>query len=142
MPRTETELTKIGVAIDQLDWAMRLVLDHQAFVPAITLAGAAEEILGKLLGGRPTAHQQIKRSFSGGDHGVSDKELSDEYLNKARNWFKHHADPSGDTIILELETEAVGVIVRAQINLLEYDQSRTSESPRFDAWVATRGALA
>jgi hypothetical protein len=45
----EFEFTKIDVAVDQLDWAIRLFLDHRAYVPAITLAGAAEEILGKPL---------------------------------------------------------------------------------------------
>jgi len=43
----EFELTKIDAAVEQLDWAIRLFLDQKAYVPAITLAGAAEEILGK-----------------------------------------------------------------------------------------------
>jgi hypothetical protein len=43
----EFELSKIDAAVDQIDWAIRLFLDHQAYLPAITLAGAAEEILGK-----------------------------------------------------------------------------------------------
>ena len=34
-------LSKIDAAADQLDWSIRLFLDHQAYVPAITLAGAA-----------------------------------------------------------------------------------------------------
>ena len=38
-------VTKIDAAVDQLDWAIRLFLDHKAYVPAITLAGAAEEIV-------------------------------------------------------------------------------------------------
>jgi len=32
-------LSKIDAAVDQLDWSIRLFLDHQAYVPAITLAG-------------------------------------------------------------------------------------------------------
>ena len=36
------ELSKIDAAVDQLDWSIRLFLDHQAYVPAITLAAAAE----------------------------------------------------------------------------------------------------
>ena len=38
-------VTKIDVALDQLDWAIKLFLDHKAYVPAITLAGAAEEVI-------------------------------------------------------------------------------------------------
>ena len=41
------QVTKIEAAVDQLDWAIKLFLDHQAYIPSITLAGAAEEILGE-----------------------------------------------------------------------------------------------
>jgi hypothetical protein len=47
-------LAKIDAAPDQLDWAMRLFLDHAAFVPAISLAGAAEDIIGETLGDQST----------------------------------------------------------------------------------------
>jgi hypothetical protein len=53
----QSELTKIDVAVDQLDWAIRLFLDHRAYVAAITLAGAAEEILGRAVGPRAVFHQ-------------------------------------------------------------------------------------
>ena len=43
------QLTKIDAATDQMDWAIRLFLDHRAHLPAITLAGAAEEIVGAIL---------------------------------------------------------------------------------------------
>jgi hypothetical protein len=29
------EISKIDAAVDQLDWAIRLLLDHKAYVPAI-----------------------------------------------------------------------------------------------------------
>jgi len=45
----EYKISKIDAAVSQLDWAIRLFLDHQAYLPAITLAGAAEEIIGKAL---------------------------------------------------------------------------------------------
>lgn len=31
------EVGKIGAAVDQLDWAIKLFLDYKAYVPAITL---------------------------------------------------------------------------------------------------------
>jgi hypothetical protein len=40
----EFALSKIDAAVEQLDWAIRVFLD-KAYVPAITLAGAADEIL-------------------------------------------------------------------------------------------------
>lgn len=45
----EYVISKIDAAVDPLDWSIRLFLDHQAYVPAITLAGAAEEIIGETL---------------------------------------------------------------------------------------------
>jgi hypothetical protein len=48
----EFELSKIDAAVEQLVWAIRLFLDRQAYLPAITLAGAAEEILGQAVGDR------------------------------------------------------------------------------------------
>jgi hypothetical protein len=59
----EVELTKIDAAVDQLDWAIRLFLDHKAYVPAITLAGAAEEILGQAVGDQ-ASFALLKREFS------------------------------------------------------------------------------
>lgn len=43
---TET-LNKIDLAIEQLETALFLFLEHKNYVSALTLAGAAEEILGK-----------------------------------------------------------------------------------------------
>jgi hypothetical protein len=83
----EFELSKIDVAVDQLDWAIRLFLDYKAYVPAITLAAAAEEILGKAVPGR-AAFDLLKQKYAA-DFGYSDKVLNDDYLNKARNWLKH-----------------------------------------------------
>ena len=42
-------LTKQQVAEHQLERALRLFLDERDYVSAITLAGASEEILGRLL---------------------------------------------------------------------------------------------
>ena len=59
----EVEISKIDAAVDQLDWAIRLFLDHHAYVPAITLAGAAEEILGKTVGADAT-FETLKKKFA------------------------------------------------------------------------------
>jgi hypothetical protein len=41
---------RIDLATEQLDVALELFLSRRSFVSALTLAGAAEEILGKALG--------------------------------------------------------------------------------------------
>lgn len=41
--------TRINLGIEQLDVALELFLEERSYVAALTLAGAAEEILGKAL---------------------------------------------------------------------------------------------
>lgn len=83
----EFELSKIDAAVDQLDWAIRLLLDHKAYVPAITLAGAAEEILGTAAG-EQASFALLKKSLAA-DFRIPEKVISPSYLNKAKNWLKH-----------------------------------------------------
>jgi hypothetical protein len=131
----ESTLSKIDAAVDQLDWAMRLFLDQQAYVPAITLAGAAEEILGETLGDR-SAFAQLKTRLSAMT-GLPEKVVSQEHLNRGKNWLKHWQGLRDDeTIELDLEAEAIQYILRAVTNLLGGHQRTPSEGPRFFAWVA------
>jgi hypothetical protein len=44
-------VSKIDAAVHQLDWAIKLFFDSEAYVAAITLAGAAEEITLHALSG-------------------------------------------------------------------------------------------
>lgn len=59
----EYVISKIDAAVDQIDWSIRLFLDHQAYVPAITLAGAAEEIIGETLSDQ-SAFSMLKERLS------------------------------------------------------------------------------
>ena len=132
----ESTLSKIDAAVDQLDWAMRLFLDHQAYVPAITLAGAAEEILGQILGDK-SALAQLKTRLSALT-GLPGKVVSQEHLNRGKNWLKHWQGLHDDeTIHLDLEAEAIQYILRGVTNLVGHQRSLPGEAPRFFAWVAT-----
>jgi hypothetical protein len=125
---------KIDAAADQLDWAIKLFLDHKAYVPAITLAGAAEEIIGEMLGSE-SAFQVLKERLSK-NVGLSAEIISQAHLNKAKNWLKHWKEMKDSELIdLELEKEASQYILRAITNLYVHDQSCTSETPRFAEWV-------
>jgi hypothetical protein len=131
----EYTLSKIDAAVHQLDWAIRLFLDHQAYVPAITLAGAAEEILGELLGDR-SAFAQLKIRLSALT-GLPEKVVSQEHLNRGKNWLKHWQGMRDDeTIQLDLEAEAIQYILRGVTNLVGHERSVPGEGPRFFAWVA------
>ena len=128
------EVGKIGAAVDQLDWAIKLFLDHKAFVPAITLAGAAEEIIGQTIGSE-AAFNILKERLSA-QSSLSPAIVSQMHLNKAKNWLKHwQGMKDEETIEVELETEAIQYIVRAITNLATHDKSCTSETPRFFEWI-------
>jgi hypothetical protein len=134
----EFELSKIEAAVDQLDWAIRLFLDHKAYVPAITLAGAADEILGKAVGSR-AVFEVLKKKFAA-DLSLPEKVVSQDHLNKAKNWLKHWDGRADDERIrLELDEEAIQYIVRALTNLANHDGSWPSEGPRFADWMVSNG---
>lgn len=125
---------KVEAASHQLDWAIRLLIDYDAPIPAITLAGAAEEILGKALGNK-SAHEKLVQIFTS-SHGLNRAIVSQQHLNKARNWLKHWTPSSeSEYETFDLLNEAVQVIARGLSNLAAYNQSLPSEGPRFIEWV-------
>ena len=77
------EVSKIGAAVDQLDWANKLFLDEAAYVPSITLAGAAEEIIGETLG-ENSAFRQVKKAFES-ECDLPSSVISQQHLNRVKN---------------------------------------------------------
>ena len=134
-------ISKIDAAVEQMDWAIKLFLDHQAYVPAITLAGAAEEIVGEVLAGK-SVFSHLKEKFCA-EHNLPERVVSQAYLNRTKNWLKHWKDLKDDERTdIELEEEAIQYIVRALTNLVIHDRSLPSEGPRFFDWLAKRYKLA
>ena len=130
------EVGKIDAAVDQLDWAIRLFLDHQAYVPSITLAGAAEEIIGESLGDVASLRklqEQLSLRYQ-----VDKKVLVQNHLNRSKNWLKHWNQLKDAAVgVFELETEAISYILRAITNLANHDHTVSSETPRFLQWLQT-----
>lgn len=125
---------KMEAASHQLDWAIRLFLDHDAPLPAITLAGAAEEMMGAPLK-EQSAFEDLKRSFSA-SQGIDPKILSQQHLNKARNWLKHWSSGTdAEYEDFELQEEAIQYIARGLSNMAILYQSLPYEGPRFLQWV-------
>lgn len=128
-------VSKIDAAVHQLDWAIKLFLDSEAYIPAITLAGAAEEIIGQTLQDQ-SVFAQLKAKFAA-DLGLPEKIISQVYLNKTKNWLKHWQDlRDEESIEIDLEAEAVQYLVRAITNLILHDHSMPSEGQRFFEWLA------
>jgi len=126
------EISKVGAAVCQIDWAIKLLMDHHSPLPAITLAAAADEILARLV---PLSAMKESAAELAKLHGLNEKLVRDEHLNKAKNWLKHNDEASDESIDLDIQTEAIQLIARALVNLARHDQSITSEGVRFAIWL-------
>ena len=118
------ELPSIAVAVDQLDWAIRLLADHDALIAAYSLAAIAEEMLGKRV--QENALAQMRREFPGHD------------FNKLRNFLKHgtlNGQPVEAVDVAGMRQEVALMILRACENLRLYDSTAVSEILRFREWM-------
>jgi hypothetical protein len=135
------EIARLDVALLQLDWAIRLLLDHSAPIPAITLAAAADELSGKCIsagGSSETAHSTIKEALA--DQGYGCLKVVGTFMDAARNSLKHGG--TSEKIELEPDSEAIQLIVRSIINAHRLRGELSGEMPRFLEWLrATRPDL-
>ncbi|MGH8605424.1 MAG: hypothetical protein ACREXR_22340 [Gammaproteobacteria bacterium] len=124
-------LTKFEVAERQLAKAIELFCAHDP-LPAITLAGAAEEILGKLVkdgGGVSALEDEVKdrcdlyQTIFGRP---GDPKGFANLMNTPRNELKHRM--SGNPLDFNLEEEAVNLIQRAIDN---FQKLRPGPNPLF-----------
>ena len=110
------EISKLDIAKRQLDVAAYLYVEGGDYLAVVTLAGAAEEILGSLL--RRTGREamidhlvEMDRELTGGR---SFKILNDE-VNRARNTLKHAREQTEDSVVIE-PGEATAMLARALAN--------------------------
>ena len=108
------------IAEHQLLAALRLWHDHD-FLSALTLAGAAEEILGQRLRklGREPSFNQMKNLIVAlarqeGDDDPKTEKLVGDLLNDTRNVLKHYA--GDETLHLDLREDAAEMLERALAN--------------------------
>jgi hypothetical protein len=136
----EETVQRVDLAAEQLDVALQLFLDRRSFISALTLAGAAEEILGKALLHRgmqnslehkfeamAPIHQLLHRKPLARKAFVDDE-------NKARNAAKHMGAPSDTSVTADLEDAAIWMIVRAIDNFERLNLPRTDLMRAFDTW--------
>lgn len=134
---------QLVVSEHQLDTAIRLFLDDRDFYSSGTLAGAAEEILGKLLeeaGHEHALNNMISsvRSLLAAEEvdALSDKPkknprsaISDE-LNFYRNWLKHYHKDDFE-LYIDAEDAAAELIDRAVTNFFQLTGKETKHMRRF-----------
>lgn len=110
-------ISKEEAARRQLETAIELYLTGKDFISAITLAGAAEEILGKLLAHKAQTNMmsnliELDKAISGG----RPFKTVNEEVNKVRNWIKHARDKDEPQDMEIEEGEAIAMILRAVVN--------------------------
>ena len=129
------------IALAQLGTALRLFHDDGDLFSIITLAGAAEEILGKLVekGGIDHSLTALEKAAGEIHKAVTGESLDDEELslvgnraNRARNAVKHLAAGGEATVTMHVREEAVDILTRAVDNYWLLENSVTPAMAEFD----------
>ncbi|MBB3804745.1 hypothetical protein FHT03_000251 [Xanthomonas arboricola] len=113
-------LPKQELARSQLEVALRFYMQGQEYPAVITLAGAAEEVLGKIAeskGFEPALKRTLRElceTFKEvWGHEAKESDFA-QLRNRARNELKHLG--SGDNLHLDFEREAAAMLTRALEN--------------------------
>jgi hypothetical protein len=131
------EFRKRDIALAQLETALELYLDGKDRFSVITLAGAAEELLGKELvaQGNPNALSiaqaltaVVGRALDGRE--IKPKAVAD-IANRARNEAKHLDEAGPRSVMMDPEVEAQDVLDRAVTNYWRLTQDQTPAMTRF-----------
>ena len=126
----EQTYDKRFIALTQLESALRLFREGDDYFSALTLAGAAEEILGDLL--RSRGQQNALDDLTSGavlihKHLFGEEAGAKEFAiraNRARTASKH-LDAGGHTITLDIRDEAKDMLERAIGNYWRLEESLT-----------------
>lgn len=123
----DAKIGKREIAQTQLQEAIALFLDEK-FLCAITLAGAAEEVLARLLNARGEqsvveesveAIQKFRETTGLTIMGNRPKKEIFNLWNNTRNTLKHHNEKADESVMINLFDEAYWMIKRALANSLK-----------------------
>ena len=138
----DSHISKIEIARTQLVEAINLFLEGK-YVCAITLAGAAEEVLARILNKRGDVSvveesflsiQKI-REFTGLSvtNGKPKNEIFNEW-NSARNTLKHHGKADDEIVKINLFDEAYWMIKRGIANAKKLEIPIKNQLA-FESWI-------
>ncbi len=128
---SEQAYDKRCIALTQLEAALRLFFEGRDYFSVITLAGAAEELFGKMLSrsGKGNSLEELtagavavyKHLFGEeiGAKGFADR------ANRARNALKHLDAGGHPTITLNVREESIDILNRAIDNYWHLEESLT-----------------
>jgi hypothetical protein len=127
---TSTKLEYYDIARIQIDAAIELY-NSGNFICAITLAGAGEEILGKLLPpNAETAMRRLTKKVAPHFPELSEKKLTDNHLNLIKNGFKHLIEEICEQDI-PIKLQAIQLIARASSNYAALTKAMTQAMVKF-----------
>ncbi|MCR4347057.1 MAG: hypothetical protein NUV55_07640 [Sulfuricaulis sp.] len=136
----EQTYQRVDLAKEQLEVALEMFLKRGSFVSALTLAGAAEEILGETLiqRGEKTTLQHECSLIKPVEDLFRKKPYSwsefTEKKNRVRNAAKHIKNASEATVTADIEDEALWMIVRACDNHARLGLEPTPLMQEFEEW--------
>lgn len=132
------KITKLDVAINHLQMAIDMFLTDQDLLCILTLAGAAEEILGQYAI-RSNERTIIDLLCSSLKMKISPNMVDNDFkrtvLNNARNTVKHFNKAESEIIEIDPETEALCMLIRAICNLYSHDKTATHNTPALMEWI-------
>jgi hypothetical protein len=141
-------LTNLEIAQRQLERSIDLFMDAKDFVSALTLAGAAEEILGKLLNKTGKTHWLdevldgalealgfVKEETESPDAKKARKEVAD-VANFYKNRLKHLSNE--EHLSFPVDVKAAEMIARAISNYRELTGTETDAMGRFREVIVRR----
>lgn len=125
------------VALKQLETALRLYFEREDYYSVITLAGASEEVFGKLLkeNNPENALDSLKKGGVAihkvlSDEDIAEKEFSDR-ANWVRNLFKHWSPGQPKVFEFDAPEEAKDMLNRAIDNYSELTGNPTPAMEKF-----------
>lgn len=133
------QMTKLEAAIHQLEVAIRLFIEGD-YLSSLTLAGAADDILGSLMrhAGKKSALDQIsdfhRESTEPGLTDSEHKKVIAAVANRARNQSKHAGDPNETHIEVE-QIHPLQMLLRAIPMVPNLGAGLTPAMVEFFEWV-------
>ncbi|WP_139191857.1 hypothetical protein [Thiocapsa roseopersicina] len=134
---------RVELAAEQLDIALELFLNGRSDVSVLTLAGAAEEILGRSLErvAKQTTLQWEYAIIAPFEDSLMRRPLEWKVFikekNRVRNAAKHMPTPDEMKIEADLKEEALRLLVRAYDNYRRLDLQPTERMEEFHRWFYT-----
>jgi len=125
------------LALAQLETALRLYFEAADYAAVVTLAGAAEEIFGKLLtaAGKDNSLEALKRAVGEMHLKLYGEQTPPKQIanraNHARNGLKHWDQGDSELINIDLREEAQDMLFRAIENYWLLDGRMSEAMERF-----------